>query len=604
MCSAMAHRGPDGEGQYIDGNIGLGHRRLAIIDLSPQAHQPMINEDGTLVITYDGEIYNYSNIRGELETKGHVFHSRASSEVVLHAYEEWGWDCLRRLNGMFAFAIWDSRERKLFLARDRYGVKPLYYYLDGSAFVFASEIKAIRAGKGIGRKVNPRGLLEYFTFQNIYSDETLFSGIQILPAAHWATIFSGQHSISFHRFWDFDFSQVDENLNFEEASRELRFRLEQSVIRQLMSDVPLGSYLSGGMDSGSIVSIASQVMPRLMTFTGGFDLSSVTGLELNFDEREVAESMSSLFKTEHYEMILHSGDMAWVLPKLVWHLEDLRVGMSYQNWYIARLASKFVKVVLGGGGGDELFAGYPWRYLPLLRCQNVNDFEQTCYKSWQRLVSDKDRGEFFTPDFLKSTANYSPQEIFRSIFASFPRPSGSFDSKSALNRAMYFEARTFLHGLLIVEDRISSAHSLETRVPFLDNELVDFSLRLPVQFKLNIEQLKKANSPLEGRFRSSDGKYILRHAMQGLVPGKILAKKKQGFSPPDSSWYRGETMDYIKRILLDPKSLGRGYFNPAHIQNVVEQHVSGTVNHRLLIWSLLCFEWWNRLFIDEEKGLI
>jgi len=600
----MAHRGPDDEGIYVNGNLGLGHRRLAIIDLTPSGHEPMTNEDGSLVLTYKGEIYNFQKLRTELEALGHRFHSRTDAEVVVHSYEEWGQDCVHKFNGMFAFALWDSHQKSLFLARDRYGIKPLYYYFDGDAFVFASEIKAILQNKEVKKELCLEALNEYFTFQNIYSDNTLFRGIKTIPAGHYAVISTVPAGMRLLKYWDFDFSQArgPDEISFTDAAAQIKSLFQQAVVRQLVSDVPLGSYLSGGMDSGSIVAVASQAIPRLMTFTGGFDLSSVSGLELNFDERKPAELMASSFLTEHYEMVLHSGDMAWVLPKLIWHLEDLRMGMSYQNWYMARLASKFVKVVLGGAGGDELFAGYPWRYTPMLNSHTVNEFEGACYRCWQRLLPEEAKLEFFTDDVIKETRDYSTFEILRSVMNSLERPS-FLDPESTLNRLLYFEIKTFLPGLFIVEDKISMAHSMETRVPFLDNELVDFVLTLPAQYKLNLENMFQGisnNSPDSGAFLSSDGKYVLRRAMRGLVPDAILSRKKQGFSPPDESWYRGETMNYIKEILLDSKTLSRGYFRPQCIEKVVEEHTRGKVNHRLLIWSLLCFEWWNRQFMDME----
>jgi asparagine synthase (glutamine-hydrolysing) len=316
-----------------------------------------------------------------------------------------------------------------------------------------------------------------------------------------------------------------------------------------------------------------------MTFTGGFDLSSVTGLELVFDERADAERAASMFRTEHYEMVMHAGDMAWVLPELVWHLEDPRIGMCYQNHYIARLASKFVKVVLAGTGGDELFAGYPWRYALIENTSSHSEFERRYYDYWTRLVPSADQAQFFAPDVWRRVADHSTFEVFRSVAA----PAAEFDQ---ISKALYFEMKTFLHGLLVVEDKVSMAHSLEARVPFLDNDLVDLARRIP-------GALKHADD---------DGKPLLRRAMVGLLPPDLLAKSKQGFSPPDQSWYRGPTMEYIQQLLLDPRTLERGWFQDSYVQRILREHVEGRINHRLLIWSLLCFEWWNRLFIDGEPA--
>jgi asparagine synthase (glutamine-hydrolysing) len=574
MDDAIVHRGPDDCGEWVEDSVGLANRRLAIIDLSRAGHQPMANEDGSLLLTYNGELYNFQELVPLLESRGHRFHSQTDTEVVLHAYEEWGADCLSRFNGMFAFAIWDRARRRLFLARDRFGIKPLYYAEQDGRFLFASEVKSmLRAG--LPGRVSPEALSEYFTFQNMLSDRTLFDGVRILPPGHTLTV--SESGIATEQYWDLTF-EPDESVHEDEWTDRVRDVFGEVVTRQLISDVPLGSYLSGGMDSGSIAAIATQHVPRLMTFTGGFDLTSVTGLELVFDERADAELVSSHFRTQHYEMVMHAGDMAWSLPELVWHLEDLRVGMSYPNYYIAGLASKFVKVSLAGTGGDELFAGYPWRYELVSGLKDGVEFDRAYYGYWARLVPDEDKQAFFTPEVWAHAREWSPFDRFRETL----RPVAGLDP---LAKALYFEAKTFLHGLLVVEDKVSMAHGLEVRVPFLDNELVELAERIPARLK-------------HGR----DGKQLLRKAMKPLLPAEIVDKRKQGFSPPDESWYRGPTMDYLRDILLDPRSLDRGYFQPAYVKRVLEEHLEGRVNHRLLIWSLLCFEWWNRLFMDGDDA--
>ena len=346
LASLIAHRGPDGDGVYTDGAVGLGHRRLAIIDLSTAGNQPMVNEDGQVVLDYNGEIYNFHQLRVELESLGHVFRSHTDSEVVVHAYEEWGNGCVERFDGMFAFAIWDRPRRRLFLARDRYGVKPLYWYLRNGVFVFASEIKAILAHPRVSRDVCYPALNEYFTFQNVLTDATLFDGVRLLQPGCTLTLEASEGAEPvIDRYWDYPFPEEAENVSAEEATDQLYDVFLEAVTRQLVSDVPVGSYLSGGMDSGSITAIAAGSVPRMSTFTGGFDMSSASGLELGFDERHAAEEMANMLKTEHYEVVLHAGDMEWVMPELIWHLEDLRVGQCYPNYYVARLASRFVKVV-------------------------------------------------------------------------------------------------------------------------------------------------------------------------------------------------------------------------------------------------------------------
>jgi asparagine synthase (glutamine-hydrolysing) len=577
MNDVIRHRGPDDGGEYVEQALGLANRRLSIIDLSPAGHQPMANEDGSLLLVYNGELYNFQELVPLLEARGHRFHSRTDTEVVLHSYEQWGPDCLTRFNGMFAFAIWDQRTRTLFLARDRFGIKPLYYAQADGRFLFASEVKSLLRA-GVPRRVSPEALVEYFTFQNLLSDLTLFDGVRLLPPGHTLTV--SEDGIKTERYWDLTFDPED-GVDEEEWSERIRGVFEEVVTRQLVSDVPVGSYLSGGMDSASIAAVASRNVPRLMTFTGGFDLSSVDGLELVFDERADAEVVASKFRTQHYEMVMHAGDMAWALPELVWHLEDLRVGMSYPNYYIAGLASKFVKVALGGAGGDELFAGYPWRYELVQELEDAAGFDRAYYGYWARLVPDADKESFFTPDVLGRARDHAPFELYRQTM----QPAAHLDP---LSKALYFEAKTFLHGLLVVEDKVSMAHSLEVRVPFLDNELVALAERIPSRLKHG----------------GGEGKELLRKAMAPLLPPEIVEKRKQGFSPPDQSWYAGPTMDYIREILLDPRSLGRGYFQPAYVKRVLEEHIDGRVNHRLLIWSLLCFEWWNRLFMDDDAGAV
>jgi asparagine synthase (glutamine-hydrolysing) len=603
MTDSIAHRGPDGEGQYVDGPIGIGQRRLAIIDLSPAGHQPMANETGEVLITFGGEIYNYQRLRAELETLGHAFHSRTDTETVVHGYEEWGDAIVERLNGMFAFAIWDSRNRRLFLARDRFGVKPLYWYERDGVFLFSSEIKAILQHPGVARDVDPLALDEYFTFQNILTDRTLFSGIRLLPPGHTLTVDLREGRIEGpRRYWDYPFpAERPAEMDAAEAAEELSRLFAEAVTRQLMSDVPVGSYLSGGMDSGSITAIAARHLPRLCTFTGGFDLSSASGLELGFDERRAAEAVANLLKTEHYEVVMHAGDMEWVLPELIWHLEDLRVGQSYPNYYVARLASKFVKVVVSGAGGDELFGGYPWRYFHGATGGGRDDYFRRYYDFWQRLVPDEDKARLFSADVRRAVGDTASFEVFRSVFEGYP---GHFDDPEACLRAsLYFELKTFLHGLLVVEDKLSMAHSLETRVPFLDNDLVAFAVGLPTGLKIrDFGQHVRIDENEPGKRRrvaleTNDGKALLRTAMSRLVPPEVLERRKQGFSAPDASWFRGESIGYINRLLLDPGAQIYEFLSRDYVAGVLEAHTSGRTNHRLLIWSLLSFEWWCRTFI-------
>lgn len=608
MTDAIAHRGPDGEGFYTDSFVGLGHRRLAIIDLSPAGHQPMMTEDGQLVIAYNGEVYNFQELRAELEGLGCRFRSKTDTEVVLYAYTKWGPECVKRFNGMFAFAIWDKTRQELFIARDRYGIKPLYYAFQGNTFVFASEQKAILTHPAVKKEMDLEALLEYFTFQNIFTDRTLLKGLRILPAGCYAKIALGASSfqlsaLSSTRYWDFNFSEPDRPAKDEEYIEELDRLFRQAVNRQLVSDVEIGSYLSGGMDSGSITAIAATHLPYIKTFTCGFDLHSASGLEMGFDERDKAEYMSYLFKTEHYEMVLKAGDMERILPKFAWHLEEPRVGQSYPNFYAAQLASKYVKVVLSGAGGDELFGGYPWRYY---RAVVNDDFEQYIdkyYIFWQRLIPNKVIHEVFQPVWNKVKQVWT-KDIFRDVFSKhahkFSRP------EDYVNHSLYFEAKTFLHGLLVVEDKLSMAHSLETRVPFLDNDLVDFAMRIPVRLKLrNLTEVVHLNEnepgPKTAKYfeKTRDGKLLLRNAMKRYIPAEITEGIKQGFSAPDASWFKGESIEYVRNMLYDSDARIYEFLDKAAVQKLLDEHLAGKQNRRLFIWSLLNFEWWLRKYLGR-----
>jgi len=605
MTDAVKHRGPDSEGFYVDSFVGLGHRRLSILDLSRAGHQPMTTEDKELAITYNGEIYNFQDLRMQLESLGHKFRSRSDTEVVLHAYAEWGPDCTHRFNGMFAFAIWDRRQQELFIARDRYGIKPLYYAFSQTTFLFASEQKAILTYPGIPMALDLEALLEYFTFQNIFTDKTLLKGVKLLPAGHWSKLVLGHltNSLELHQYWDFHFKEPERVTDEEEYQGELDRLFCQAVKRQLVSDVELGSYLSGGMDTGSITGIAASQLPYIKTFTCGFDLHSASGLELAFDEREKAELMSYLFKTEHYDMVLKAGDMERVLPKLAWHLEEPRVGQSYPNFYMAQLASKFVKVVLSGTGGDELFGGYPWRYYRAAMNDNFEQYVDKYYLYWQRLIPNKTLKEVFTPVW-DDVKHVWTRDIFRDVFQK--RSSPLERPEDYINYSLYFEAKTFLHGLLVVEDKLSMAHGLETRVPFLDNDLVDFAMQLPVRMKLqNLEEVIRLNenepASKTARYyqRTRDGKLLLRRVMEKYIPAEVTQAEKQGFSAPDASWFKGESINYVRRLLYDKKARIYEILDEGPVRKLVDEHLQGKQNRRLFVWSLLNVEWWMREFLPE-----
>jgi asparagine synthase (glutamine-hydrolysing) len=604
MTDAIEHRGPDDEGQHIDGPVGLGNRRLAIIDPTPDGHQPMLSDDGQVALTYNGEVYNFRELRAELERLGHRFHSRSDTEVVLHAYLEWGVACVERFNGMFGLAIWDAREGELLLARDRYGIKPLYFTEAGGAFLFGSEIKSFLEHPDFRVKLSRPHLLEYLTFQNLFTDGTLFEGVHLLPPGSVLTV-GRDGPPRVRRYWDFDFAEENGGASDEDYRLELDRLFQQAVERQLVSDVPVGAHLSGGMDSGSITAVAATALPYMNTFTVGFDFTSVSGLEMHQDERVKAEAMSYQFKTEHYEAVLKAGDMERCLPALVWHLEDLRVGQSYPNYYVARLASKFVKVVLTGSGGDELFAGYPWRYYRAVVNDDFDHYVDKYYRFWHRLIANSEMPDLFQPDVWADVRDLDTVDIFRGALPDSHAPESP---EEYVNHSLYLEARNFLHGLLVVEDKLSMAHSLENRVPFLDNDLVDFALRVPVRLKLsNLGEVVRLNENEPGakteRYfeQTRDGKLLLRQIMGRYVPESITDQVKRGFSGPDESWFRGDSIDHVRRVVLDPDAAIYEFLRPETVRSLLQDHFDGRENRRLLIWSLLSLEHWCRIFLHGAR---
>lgn len=574
MTDILEHRGPDDRGVFIDGNVGLGHRRLAILDLSPLGHQPMASTNDRFIISYNGEVYNFLDLKSKLFLKGYKFKSTSDTEVILAAFEEWGPKALEKFNGMWAFVIYDKKEKKLFACRDRLGIKPFYYFFDNNKLILASEIKAILEYSGIKVKVDPQALNEYFTFQNIFSDRTLFQGIKLLPPAAYLE-YDGKN-LTTAKWWDVPTKK--KKLTKKQWEEKLILTFKQAVKRHLASDVEIGSYLSGGMDSATVTALIARENKNLKTFTAGFDLTTAVGIELTFDERKSAEEIARIYSAEHYEMVLQSGSMQRIFPKLIWHLEDLRVGMCYPNFYISGLVGKFVKVVLSGAGGDELFGGYPWRYQVVKKTKNIEDFDKKYYDYWSRLIKDNQKKDFFTEKYAKNID-------FADTFSQYRKIISPVDNLEPIEKALYFELKTFLHGLFVVEDKVSMAHSIEVRVPFMDEELINLACSMPAKFK----------------FSGQTGKILLRKAMSQILPKTISEKKKQGFSPPEGSWYRDKSLPYIKEILFDKKSLNRGYFDPKFIKNVIVEHTSGKINHRLLIWSLLSFEWWCRIFLDNQE---
>jgi asparagine synthase (glutamine-hydrolysing) len=594
MGDSMAHRGPDDDRYLfwsaqqgyelyrhsvppsdVPAQVGFAHRRLSIIDIS-SGHQPMPNEDNTVWICFNGEIYNYLELRQQLIAAGHVFRTNSDTETIIHLYEECGADGIAQLNGMFAFALWDGRKREMLLARDRYGIKPLYYTVQNNTLLFGSEIKAIVSYPGVPRKVNPQALAEHFTFQNHFGEKTFFQDIHLLEAGHWQ-VYRADGTLTTRQYWQMQFAPelTDEKMLVD----ALRSKFEKAVHSQLMSEVPVGSYLSGGMDTGSITAVAARHLPGLHTFTCGFDLpANPDELEQYFDESAAAWQLADVLKTQHHEIRLNHTHNFPALPAVIWALDEPRLGISYQNWYTARLIRQHVTVVLSGAGGDELFAGYVWRHSAAINTLPLNEWNLAYYRQWIRFLDDEQKHDLFSDSFNQHISGFSTYDSFLNMMQ-------AAQTTDPLERALYFDAHTFMHGLLIVEDKLGMAHSIEARVPLLDNDVVDLTLRIPSALKL----------------KNGTGKAILRQAMQGLLPDDTLTRRKQGFTPPDASWYRGELRGEVENLLLNDRTLSRGYFKPEKIRQIVDDHMTGRHNHRFFLWSLLTFEWWNRLFLDGDS---
>ncbi|MCH8903677.1 MAG: asparagine synthase (glutamine-hydrolyzing) [Bacteroidetes bacterium] len=606
MSDAIAHRGPDGEGYFVEESIALGHKRLAIIDITSTGDQPMTSGNGQWVIVFNGCIYNFKSLRKDLEKLGHEFKGTSDTEVITEGLAEHGPSFFKELDGMFAIAAWNKKEKKLYLSRDRFAIKPLYYWFSDKELVFASEIKAILKYPGYKMELDYRALNEYFSFQNIFRYITFFKGINMLPAANTIELTRDSRHILHESWWDYDFTEPDNSLSFEDAVQETKRLLENAVQRQMVADVPVGSYLSGGMDSGSLTALASQHVSRLSTFTAGFELSNVDGPEATFDERMDAELVANHFKTEHYEQVINAGDLRWSLPRVVWHIEDLKVGMSYPNYYISRLASKFVKVCLQGTGGDELYGGYPWRYYRVFKSLNQNEFFDNYYGFWQRLVPDNEKIQLFQSSVFKEIDIAKPREIFERVFT-FNKKLKYNTPEEHIQNSLYFEIKTFLPGLLLVGDKLSMANGLEERFPFLDNEMIEFAQKIPVKYKLgNLEKMKQFD---ENEFQKKqkvyqeydDGKNVLRMAVKDILPDKIINRKKQGFSAPDESWYRGENASYVKELLFDKNAAYQEFIDPKYVRAKVDEHINDRINHRLMLWSFMNFEWWCKLFLNGES---
>jgi len=606
MNSSLIHRGPDDAGIYINGSIGLGHRRLSIIDLSPAGHQPMCNEDGTVWIVYNGEIYNFPKLRQDLIGKGHVFRSKSDTETIIHLYEEYGTKCLKFLRGMFAFAIWDEKDRSLFLARDRTGKKPLYYYFDGKSFCFGSEIKAILADESFGRVPDYEAIHHYLTYQYVPSPWTAFKGIRKLPPAHY--ILLKNREIKIERYWKLSYLPkltMSEN----DFRHEVIEHLREAVRIRLVSDVPLGAFLSGGIDSSAIVALMAGMMKEpVKTFSIGFK-------EQAYNELRYARLIADRFKTDHTEFIVEPRALD-VIDKLVWHYnEPFADASAIPTYYVSKLAREHVTVVLNGDGGDENFAGYG-RYL-------ANEFARRIQRLFPvpvakamlpfvlRLPHGKDPTNLFwrLKRFLQGYVNpaelrnghwlcHFTKEMKRDIYTDdFSERVSAIDSFELLfEKYREAEAGTFLDKTLYADimmylpddlltkvDVASMAHSLEARSPFLDHEFMEFAARIPSKLKL----------------RNRTSKYILKEAVRGILPDEVLFREKMGFCVPLDHWFRNELKGMAYDTLLGQRAVERGYFRKEYVKKILDEHVAGKWNWQYHIYNLLMLELWHRQFIDR-----
>ncbi len=610
MTSTLRHRGPDDTGFFVsaDGGVGFGHARLSIIDLAG-GHQPMTNEDCSIVIIYNGEIYNFQSIKADLEARGHVFRTASDTEVIVHLYEEKGESCVEDLRGMFAFAIWDERNRTLFLARDRLGQKPLFYRAADGGITFGSELKAILADPSVPRRANPVALDRYLTYQYVPHPMTMFDGILKLPPAHFGVWREGQLRVK--RYWipDFDREEPGDEATCVEKTRAL---LDEATRLRMIADVPLGAFLSGGMDSSITVALMARASSApVKTFSIGFR-------EKKFNETEYARLIAERYSTEHTEFVVEPKCLE-VLADLAWHYDEPFADSSaIPTWYVSKLTAEKVKVALSGDAGDEDFAGYPryravrlaaiydrlpglakalfrpgiWAKLPvsveqkslrrrakkLVLALNLPPDER--YLTWIAIYDEARKGALYDPRFAEGLAGGGRAIDF--ILDEYARS----PHRDFVSRTSFVDLMTYLPcDLLTKVDIASMAHSLEVRSPFLDHKVVETAVAMPLSLKM----------------RRLKGKYVLKKAFADLLPRPIMTRPKMGFGVPISRWFRTELAPFVSHILLDPKALSRGYFRAEAVKTLIDEHTGGVFDHGYRLWALVMLELWHRTFIDERR---
>ena len=603
MTTVLVHRGPDDDGYFVEANAGFGHRRLSIIDLGG-GKQPIFNEDQSILIVFNGEIYNYADLTTELTQLGHQFKSRSDTEAIVHAYEQYGDACVDHLRGMFAFAIWDRRRKRLLVARDRLGIKPLYFYQCDGFLAFASEIKSLLQIPAVSRVVNPDALESYLTLRYVPGPQTMFKGISKLQPGHLLVM--DDRGVRIRKYWDLEY-RTGEAISAEDYLSRFEELLEESVKLRLVAEVPLGVFLSGGLDSSAILAVMSKLRGRekIKTFSVGYEVPKAQ--EESVNEFEYARLAAKAFGAEHHEFKLTAEDFRDSLTDLAWYLDEpLANDSCIPLYFIARLARKHITVVLSGEGADEILAGYgiykrmlsidaaytqfprltPWIARKLASILPGQTSRR--YASWASLpMEQRYRGvSMGMPAALRAQLLGRPDgeaavdDAFRSCFEAVPK-------KDVLNRMLYADMKIWLpDDLLLKADKMTMANGLELRVPFLDHKLVEYAATLPAYLKL----------------KGSTGKYLLREAMKNVLPRQIINRSKKGFPVPTESWLRGDLKDFVHDTLLASDAACRGYMNPRVIEKIVSEHEKGTENRRQELWTLLTFEIWHRLFIDRHTS--
>jgi len=603
MCDKMIYRGPDDAGVYTEANIGLGHRRLSILDLSELGHQPMSSHDKMLWITFNGEIYNFQSLRDDLISKGYIFKSNCDTEVIIYLYQEYGEDCLKYLRGMFAFAIWDKIKKTLFLARDRIGKKPLFYYYDGKRFIFASEIKAILEDPTVRKEIDFQAFYDYFKYLYVPDPKTVYKNIFKLDAGHCLTC--SKEGIKKREYWDVSFAEKS-YCGTKKISEELMTILNESVALRMISDVPLGAFLSGGIDSSGVVAMmAKQQNHPVTTCSIGFDSK-------DYDEIQFARIIAEKFKTDHHEFTVKQK-AAEILPKLAYYFDEPFADSSaVPTYYVSKLARQRVTVALSGDGGDENFAGYEKYYLDdienRIRSKIPQFIRKPIFPYLSRMLSEgnhtilqkgrtllntlsfeSDYGFYLTntefddnlwniavnDDVKKQIGGYDPFSVTQHYYH-------KADTDNHLSKILYTDLKTYLCGDILVKvDRMSMANSLEVRAPILDHNVIEFAASIPADLK----------------YRCGEKKYILKQTFQQVLPKEVMYRKKMGFSVPLADWFRGEIKEFAFYNLFSKDAGVAHFFNVAFLREIWNNHQAGIRNYTTILWTLLMFELWYREFM-------